>query len=167
MLNGLQDSMEDSWDDAFGKEGFSTWEVGIELRIPLGGGKKTRSELEAAKYRKKQALLEIKSLEVSVANEVDTAIKDVYSTREQVRQYSRVVDLNKRLLEVELLRHKGGKSNSRLVLEREAELHIARDRHIESEVENKMAIIALETAKGSLLKIYGIDIMEDNVNGQE
>jgi len=166
QLNGLDESTGSSWHDTF-ENGHKTWAVGLELRLPLDGGKKSRSELEAAKYRKRQALLEIKSLEVSIENGVDAAVQEVYSTGEQVRQYASVVDLDKRLLEVELLRQRGGKSNTRLVLEKEEDLQRAKDAYIVSVADNKMAILALEMAEGSLLTAYGIDIMEDNSNESE
>ena len=50
---------------------------------------------------------------------VDSAIQQVHSTSDQINYYQQVVDFNEKLLEVELERLKAGKSNSRLVLEKE------------------------------------------------
>ena len=158
-INGLDDSVGNSWDDAVGED-FESWAVGIELRIPLGGGKKTRSKLEAAKRRKKQTLLEIKAIEVALANAVDTAIRNVYSAEEQVKHYGRAGDLNKKLLSVELARFEAGKSNSRLVLEREEILNRAIEDYLEGLSNQKKAVLGLETAEGSLLLSHDIEIME-------
>ncbi|MEE9613271.1 MAG: TolC family protein, partial [Desulfatiglandales bacterium] len=161
-LNGLAQSFSDSWDDA--KDGdLPTWTVGIKLRIPLAADIKARSEMNAAKKRKKQALLELKAVEVALANQVDTAIQSVYSAREQVSQHARVVDFNKRLLEVEIARFKAGKSNSRLLLEKEEDLLRAKEAELDSLVKYKKIILELGLAEGSLLLSQGIEIMDVDI----
>ena len=157
-LNGLDDSVGGSWDEMSGD--FESWSVGFELRIPLGGGMKSRSELEAAKKRKRQALLELKAVEVGLANVVDTAVGSVYSTAEQAGYYASVVDFNKRLLNVELARLEAGRSNSRLVLEKEEDLREAKEAELESLVNYIKAILGLDVASGSLLVRYGIEAMQ-------
>lgn len=158
-LNGLDLSAGSSWDDALDTD-FKSWSVGVELRIPLGGGMKGRSELQAARHRKKQALLELKAVEVALADTIDTAVQNVYSAQEQAAHYRKVVDLNKRLLEVELARLDAGKSNSRLVLEKEADLNKAKEAELEALVNYKKAVLGLETAEGSLLLNHNIEVME-------
>ncbi|MBW2622612.1 MAG: TolC family protein [Deltaproteobacteria bacterium] len=159
-LNGLHTNSGASFIEAFVDRKFETWSVGLELRIPLGGGRKSKSELVAARQRKKQALLELKAVEVAVTNAVETAVQYVRSAREQARYYTKVVDLNKRLLEVELARLEAGKSDSRLVLEKEENLNKAIDAKLESMIENKRALLELEIAEGSLLISNGIEFME-------
>ncbi len=161
-LNGLAQSFSDSWDDATDGD-LPTWTVGIKLRIPLVADIKARSEMNAAKKRKKQALLELKAVEVALANQVDTAIQSVYSAREQVSQHARVVDFNKRLLEVEIARFKAGKSNSRLLLEKEEDLLRAKEAELDSLVKYKKIILELGLAEGSLLHSHGIDIMDGDI----
>ena len=164
-LNGLDYSAGSSFSEAI-NQNYKAWSVGLELRIPLGGGKKSRSELEAARHRKRQALLEVKAVEVALANAVDTAIRNLRSTREQVMCYANVVDSNKRLLEVELARFEAGKSNSRLVLDREEDLNKAREFELESLVNYKKALLQLKIAEGSLLINYGIEVMEVKSDSQ-
>ena len=161
-LNGLSDSFSGSWDDAWDHD-FKTWSIGVELRIPLTGDRKSRSELEATKKRKKQALLELKAIEVNLANAVDTAIQSVRSTQEQVRYFSNVEDSRERLLRAEIARFDAGKSNSRLLLEKEEELHFAREAKLNSIVNHKKALLDLELAEGSLLLNYDVDIMEEDL----
>jgi outer membrane protein TolC len=139
---------------------FPSWSVGVELRIPIGGGKKSRSELAIAKNRKQQALLEAKGVEVAVVNTIDTAIRNIHSTLEQVMYYGSVARLNERLLEAEIARLKEGKSNSRLVLEKEGNLNKAKEAEIESLVNYKKALLGLEVAEGSLLLNNGMEVME-------
>lgn len=45
-FNGLARSPSDSWDDAF-EAGNTSWSAGMEFRVPLAGGKKSRGELRA------------------------------------------------------------------------------------------------------------------------
>ena len=158
-LNGLADSSGESWDDAWDRD-FKTWTVGVELRIPITGDMKARSELEASRKRKKQVLLELKAVEVALANAVDTAIRSVHSAEEQVRYYANVVDYNRRLLDVEIARFNAGKSNSRLLLEREEDLIRAKEAELESLVKYKEATLELETAEGSVLLSHGIEVMD-------
>lgn len=167
-VNGLADSPGDSWDDMFDGD-YRKWTVGAVLTLPLLGGMKSQSELASARYRKKQALLELKSVEVDIVNTVDTAIRNVYSTLEQLHNYRNVKDLNQRLLEVELAMLDKGKSNTRSVLEKEEDLIEAKEAELESFINNRKAILVLETAEGSLLKRYGVDVLEkrDERNGKE
>jgi outer membrane protein len=158
-LNGLEDSVGDSYSEAFDAN-HTSWSVGFELKIPLGGGKRSRSELAIAKNRKQQALLEAKGVEVAVVNTIDTAIHNIHSTLEQVMHYRNVASLNERLLVAEIARLKEGKSNSRLVLEKEENLNKAKEAEIESLVNYKKALLGLEVAEGSLLVNNGIEVME-------
>jgi outer membrane protein TolC len=158
-LNGLDNSVGDANRDNVDGD-FPSWSVGFELRIPLGGGQKSRSELTIAKNRKQQALLEAKTVEVTVVNSIDTAIRNVHSTLEQVMHYGSVARLNKLLLEAEIARLKEGKSNSRLVLDKEENLHRAKEAAIESLVNYKKALLGLEVAEGSLLLNIGIEAKE-------
>jgi outer membrane protein len=158
-MNGLADTPGNSWNDAMKRE-YQTWFIGFELRFLMGGDKKSKSELEAIRQRKRQALLEFKAVEVSLANAVDTAIKSVHNVQDQVRQLADMTDMNRRLLEAEIARFKAGKSNSRNLLEREEELNKARETEIESLVRYRKALMQLDFAEGAILGKHGIEVME-------
>ena len=155
-MNGLADAPRSSRDDAFRRD-YETWSVGVELRIPLGGDKKSRSELEATRQRKQQALLEMKAVEVSLVNAVDTAIEGVRNALEQVRHASGAADMNRRLLEAEHVKFLAGKSSSRTLLDREENLNKAKEVEIESLVKYKYGLVQLGLAEGSLLTHYSIE----------
>ncbi|MCM2264713.1 MAG: TolC family protein [Desulfuromonadales bacterium] len=158
-LNGLNYDRSDAWDDMESSD-YDTWSVGVELRIPLFGDEKTASELAQVKQRKRKALLEMKAIEVALANAVNTAIRNLKSTTEQADYSASVAKLNNRLLEVELLRLNAGKSNSRLVLEKEDDFRSAREAELEALIDQRKAVLELEMAEGSLLSRYNIDVME-------
>lgn len=160
VLNGLDEYALGSWNNAV-KTDHESYSLSFDLQIPLGGGKASRSELKAAKYRKAQALHEFKAIEVALINAVDTAIQAVYNNRDQVGHYYKVKHFNERLLEVELARLNAGKSNSRIVLEKEETLNRAIDEELESLIKYKRAVLGLTMAEGSLLKKFGIDFMEN------
>lgn len=168
-LNGLADQVDSSWDDAFSGE-HESWAVGLELRVPLGGGKKAASELTAANLKKQQALLELKATEVALTNIVDTRIKNVLSSSDQLRQFQRIVDHNQRLLEVEIARLDEGRSTSRQTLEREEALIRAKEDALNRAIALEKAILALKKAEGSLLQHFGLaDLVEivDDTAGNE
>ena len=158
-LNGLDANAEDSWNDDIGGR-YNSWTVGLEFRLPLLSGRKSRSELQAARYRKKQALMEVKAVEVALANNIDTSIRNANSAKEQVENYTKAVEYNSRLLEVELLRFKAGQSNSRIVLEREDILNTSKEEMLDGLVNLKKALVEHGKAEGSLLQGYGIEVME-------
>ena len=162
-MNGLDDRPRSSWNDAWMRD-YETWSVGVELRIPLGGDKKARSELEATKQRKRQALLELKAVEVSLANAVDTAVQAVRSMKQQTGHFAGIAQMTRQLMEAEIARFEAGKSNSRLLLEREENLNKAREAYVESLVKYRRALYQLEMAEGTLLVNQGIEVEE--VGGQ-
>jgi outer membrane protein TolC len=70
------------------------------------------------------------------------------------------VDLNERLLEAEAAKVKAGKSNTRLLLEKEENLIRAREAEIDSLLNYKRAVLQLGVAEGSLLISHNIEEME-------
>lgn len=163
-LNGLDEKADSSWNDAFSGDEYKSWSVGMELRIPLGGNK-SGSELRAARLRKKQALIELKATEVAVENDIDATIRNVRSAREQVKNYRHAVELNRRLLEVELIRFNAGQSNSRIVLEREDILNTSKEEMLDGLLNLKRSFVELAKAEGSLLQMYGLEKMEVTQDG--
>ncbi len=149
-LNGLGDSMSSSY-SMIGRTQYEAWAVGIEVRIPLGGGIRERADLMTAKKRKLQALLELKTAQVDIGNALSTALNRVKSTQEQARYYQRMVGFNERLLESEINMLDAGKSDSRRVLQVEQELVDAKISYHQSLVAHNWAWLDWEVAEGSLL----------------
>jgi outer membrane protein TolC len=158
-MNGLDERPKSSWGDAWMRD-YETWSVGLELRVPLGGDRTARSELEATKQRKRQSLLELKAVEVSLANAVDTAVQAVRSNRQQASHLAGIVEMTRQLMEVEIARFDAGKSNSRILLEREENLNKAREAYVESLVKYRKVLAQLDMAEGTLLVNQGIELME-------
>ena len=159
-LNGLDSEMSEAWNN-LKDDDFRSWSVGIEFRIPLFGDRRSASEMAQVKQRKRKDLLEMKAIEVALANAVSTTIRNIRSATEQARYSASVTEFNSRLLEIELIRLKAGKSNSRMVLEKEEDFRSAKEAELEALISQKKAILELEMAEGSLLTRYQKDILEE------
>lgn len=155
-LNGLDSNFRDSLDDAISTD-YVAWAVGVEFKIPLLGGIKSRSELNAAQHRKRQALLELKAVEIRMANMIDAAIKSVGFVYDQTKQYDQAEKLTKQLLDIELLRLEGGKSTSKVVFDREEEFIKSREAKLESVVNYQKAFLSLAMVEGTLLEKYRVE----------
>ena len=161
-FNGLDFSRSGSWDQI--KNGdFETWSVGIEFRVPIGGGVKTRSELRKAQLEIKSQLLAIKDIEVIVTNNIDTALHQIASAEEQRQYADGIVELRKRLLDAELARLDAGKSSTRLMLEKEDDYRFAKEFALKNNIELQTALIELELAGGTILLNHNIEIMDTEI----
>lgn len=158
-LNGLDSSKSDAWEQI--KEGqFDEWTVGLNLKLPLLGNMDGTSEHQKARLDKKRAMLFLKVTEVGLINDIATAVQNVRSVSDQVHYAAEVVGIQQKLLDAEMARVKAGKSNTRLVLEKEMEWRKARETELKSSVDLQTAVIGLEMATGSILANNGIDFME-------
>ncbi|MCK4536286.1 MAG: TolC family protein, partial [Desulfuromonadales bacterium] len=161
-LNGLNTDSSRAWANLEDDE-YHSWSVGLEFRVPLFGDQKSASEMAQVKQRKRKALLEMKAIEVALANAVNTTIRNIQSATEQARYSASVAGFNSRLLEIELVRLKAGKSNSRMVLEKEEDFRSAKEAELEALISQKKAILELEMAEGSLLSRYHKDVTEGSL----
>lgn len=149
-LNGLGDSPDQSWEEAQTAD-FPSLAVGLELRIPLGGGAKVRNELASAQLRKKQALLQIKETETLVLNAVKTALMKLQNTHDSVANYRDVVRYDENLLKTQVARLDVGKIESRKVLEAEADLFEAKNSVVEALVQHERARLEVVLVQGTML----------------
>lgn len=149
-LNGIGETASDAFSQ-IGDRDYEAWSVGLEVRLPLGGGVRERADLAAAQTRRRQALLELSAAEIEIGNALDTAMRRVNATREQAAHLQRMVEFNSKLLESELNRLEAGKSDSRRVLQIEQELVEARIAAYQALVEHRRAWLDWEVAQGILL----------------
>ncbi len=158
-LNGLADTPGGSWDDIETGD-FPSWSIGLEFRIPIGGGIKSANELAAAKLRRQEALLALHDLETQLANGIDTALQKMRSARETVRNYAIVTEFNENLLTSAMDRMRLGRLEARKVLEIEADLFEARNSQLEGKISFERALLELELVQGALLKNRHLDLSQ-------
>ena len=158
-LNGLGSSPTESWEEAQ-TEDFPSFSAGVELRIPLGGGIKSRNEFQAAKLGKQQALVALNDLQTQILNALENAIRKINSARSSIRNYETVVNFNRDLLKSEQARLEVGRVESRRVLEADAILFEARNSELEARVQAQRAQLELELLQGSVLKERNFDVSQ-------
>jgi outer membrane protein TolC len=158
-LNGLGESPGASWEEVQ-TEDFPSLTAGIELRIPLGGGIKTKNELHAAKLGQQQAVVALNDLRTQILNAIENAIRKLKSARASIGNYDMVVNFNRTLLETERARVEVGRVESRRVLEADASLFEARNSELEAKVQAQRAQLELELLQGSLLKDRNFDVSQ-------
>lgn len=122
--------------------------LGMELRVPMGGNKTAEGQLQAARDRRKQSLLEIQYVERELVNAVDTALRGITSAAEQVADYEGIVDQCQMLLDLEVSRLKAGLSNSRVVLQRDDDLIKALEDKVRSVIAYKKACTEFDLIRG-------------------
>ncbi len=156
-LNGLGSSPAASWDKSATTD-FPSMSIGLEMRIPLEGGIRSRNELAAARLKKRQALLQFQELETQVINGVKTALFKVQNASEAVENYRAVVGYDEDLLKTQLARLEVGKVESRKVLEVEAELFEAKNAVAEALVQHERARLELVSVEGALLETRHVEL---------
>jgi outer membrane protein TolC len=137
-----------------------TWSVGLELLLPLRGGIDTESELRMARIREKQAEIALQSIELDLENQVDTSIQHIQNSIHQLERHNENVRLKQKIMDVEMSRLEGGRSNIIDVLEKEKELNQARNGHLRAIVNLELSGVALSRIEGTLLKRFGVNIKE-------
>lgn len=155
-LNGLDNSPQTSWNQAASAD-FPSYAVGVELRIPLEGGNKAKNELDAARLKKQQVLIEMKGVETQIINAIKTAIYKVRNSRLSVDNYRAVVGFAEDQLKTQLARLAVGKVESRKVLEADADLFEAKNAVVEAQVQDQRARLELLLVEGAVLEANHLD----------
>jgi outer membrane protein TolC len=130
---------------------FPSWTLGLQLSMPLGENQMAKADIQAAKLRREDALLQLKALEVAIANDIDTGIVMVSSARERWTLWREVAEREQRQLELERTRFAAGRSDVREILLREERAINARLAVVEQQVAWSKADVLLEAAQGQLL----------------
>ncbi len=158
--NGLAEDSSDAFDET--RDGdYVSWSLGVQLRVPLGGGRRSLGEREAARRRAAEGETGYKATEIALSNALAASLRRVANHHEQALNYQRVATLNSKLLETELARLEAGQSDSRKVLDTEQKLSEALEGEATSLTRFMVALLELELSSGTLLDVRGIDPMTD------
>jgi outer membrane protein TolC len=158
-LNGLGSSPGSSWSDVE-HQSEPSWYVGAELRVPLGGGIKTRNDLIAARLDLQSSEVSLHGVEIEILNGMNTAWRKLQSTRGNVTNYQSAVQYNNAVLQAALTRLDAGKIESRKVLEIEGDLLEAKVSLAESLVQCQLAALEMETLGGVLLQSRHLELSQ-------
>ncbi len=148
-LNGLGRSPGESFDQYSNQ--YESWSIGLELRVPLGGGIKERNELAATRARKQAAILVLKELETTLRNTLNVTLEKVRHARMAIQDYEATVRLQENLLKTELARLEVGRVEARKVLEVERDLLQSRLSALAAQITYQQSVLELDVLSGTYL----------------
>ncbi len=152
-LNGLNLSTGRSFDVNRNLD-YPTWNVGLQVSMPLFENLQAKADTSVANLRKEDALLSLKALEVAIANDIDTSLGMLASATERWSMWQDVASREQRQIELERQRFLAGRSDTREVILREERGINARMAVIEQQIAWIKANTLLQAAQGTLLKQY-------------
>ncbi len=142
------------------ESGYEDWGVGVELRIPFTGGSKNRHEFAAAKIRQKQALLNLKTVEVEISSAMETAIRRVLAAKDNIGSYQKVAFQDQKVLENTMSRVEAGKASTKDVLEAEDRVTQSKSAAVDSLVEFQKAVLEWELIRGATLSSRQLELTQ-------
>ena len=154
-FNGLDKTWGDSWAKAWQKD-YLSWNLGLELSIPLLGDIKGRNESLAARLRKEQSQKRLEMQKIELANQMEIVSGLVTRVYNQVENYGQVVALNKELSRIEEMRFRMGKSDIRVMFGRDEDYLKVSESLLDSRLAYQYALVNLYVLEGTLLERYGL-----------
>ncbi len=155
--NGLGFTPGTSWEDAINRDQL-TWSIGVELRIPLGGGIKERSDLAAARISREKAEVALREAQVQIANSLTASLRKMDLYGSSVTNGQIVVVVQQRVLDSQLDKLAAGAADARSILEAEQKLYEAKLAVVESQVARRKVGLDLEIVRGTLLRDRQMEI---------
>lgn len=152
--SGVNRDNDDAFDTARDGE-FQNWMVGLELSYPLQN-RQRRYQYHQAVSQRDQANELLQQQVDNVTFEVRNALRELRTARERIEITRARVESEQANLDAERKRYDVGVSTSFEVLEFQEDLAAAQEAHIQAIVDYNKASIALERARGTLLRAYGI-----------
>jgi outer membrane protein len=132
-----------------------TWSIGATLTIPIGD-RTDRGNLDAAKAKREQALLNVKKIEQSIIVEIDNAAGQVTTNIERVKDARVARQYAEETLNAEQEKLNAGRSTSFVVLRLQRDLTDAR-------VTELRAVADLQEALSELTRVQGLSLKENNI----
>ncbi|MBF0340889.1 MAG: TolC family protein [Magnetococcales bacterium] len=130
---------------------YPSWTLGLQISAPLGTNLQAESDLKAAQLRREDALLNLKAVEVQIANDLDTALAMRTSMVERWNLWHQVQKRETRQLAVERSKFAEGRSDMREILLREERVVNVGLSLREQQVGFARAQTVFEAAQGTLM----------------
>ncbi len=152
-LNGLAQSINPSL--AFSRTAdFPSWSIGFRVSVPLGENRQASADLRAAQVRKEDALLGLKAVESSLANDIDSSHAVIRSSIERHRLFAEIADRESRFAQALRQKLLAGRGDMRELLISEERVINSRTAMQEQAVANAKGLALLALARGALLELY-------------
>ncbi|MDD8025230.1 MAG: TolC family protein [Acidobacteriota bacterium] len=158
VLSQTERGVSYAFKDTFAMK-YPNWNIGLTLDVSLSSFL-TKASYGMARLNLKSSLLNLKSAEKTVVNEVRTAVRLLQTTYKQVEAYKVARDLAEKNLAAEQEKLRVGMSTNYLVLTYQSALGSARTSELQAIVSYNVAKTGLERALGTLLENKSIKVSD-------
>ena len=143
---------------SLGARDFPTWNVGVNLSYPFGFSA-ARAAAARAQVQVKQVDLQIRQLEVQVADEVTSAAIQVRNDFDQVRTARVARQLADDRLQAEQKKFAAGMSTNYFVVQAQRDLADAANTQLQAEVNYRKALVEFDRSQQTTLQASGVTII--------
>lgn len=156
-IQGLEGGVSDAlWSSRH--RDYPHWSVGLQMSIPVGRNQLGVADLQSARLREQQSLIELRAMEVAIANDLDSSLYALQSHYQQWHRFNRILQAEERLLEAERDMLRAGRTDMRNLLTRQEVVINARNAVLEQNVAFAKAELALDVAQGVLLSRFDVTL---------
>ncbi len=148
----------DSLKDAL-KSIYNNWSVSLNLKIPLSNSA-LKAQYASAKIQYDKSLLQIKTTEQSVIQEIRNAIREVESSLKMVHATRIARELAKSKLDAEIKKLETGLSTNYQVIQYQKDYEQSKSSEVKAIIDLNIAVLKFKKAIGTLLDDYGIKFKE-------
>lgn len=156
-LQKLDSQFEESYSN-FDDTKHNTWNVGMELKIPIFGNERATKDYENACLEVLKSKIEMDSLTKTLKNSLDIKVEKVNNTRKQVEYDEKGLTIKRELLKYENIKMLKGKSSVGDLLREEEKLIEYEIKMYEKLIDLKVSEAILDKTAGVLLKKYSVDV---------
>jgi len=157
-LHGFDMEQNTAYDDMRDTDTYD-WSVGVVFKVPIGfrGG---RARVKKYVFEREQVDRRMEDLKQRIVTEVRDAARQILTDRERVRATVAGREFAEKRLEVEERLYDQGMSTTHDLLEYQEDLAVAQLDELSALIDYQKAIAALRFAEGTLLKDFGIELVE-------
>ncbi len=157
-LNGNYSGTDTNpWSQAIQNMNYNEFFIGLEFRMPFLAPSEKAKVLEA-EYKKKKAEMDDASLKEQLLVKIKDKIRQIELGRYSIQRYSELLEINKQIVASSLKDYSNGKITSRELVQVNEDLRRIKTTYAGVLLSYKINVLDLEMIKGSLLKVYGIDL---------
>jgi outer membrane protein TolC len=134
------------------------WSVGVELSVPMFGGKKEKHELAAAKVGRTRSMVAVSEAAVQITSALAASLSKIRTYEENMVNHAQVAKDLQDLLNAQIDRFEAGSLESRWVLETLDKWSDARAIVIEDRVQYRRALLEHELIRGATLRSRNMEV---------
>ena len=155
VASGWLANLDDDWleDGAFDDQ-FPSWQVGLEFKVPMFGGRKAKSKLLQARLQLRQAENAVQDLDREMRLRLSDALDQRDSAITQLADMETTYELKQQLVEGEFQRFKAGELGITELIEKEDDATSYYRRVVNKLIETKVNQANLDRETGLILARY-------------